>query len=56
MSVEGIFSSGEMQLVTFALGQEIYGIDIMNVSEIIRIPSITKVPQAASYVEGVTNL
>ncbi len=49
-------SSGEMQLVTFALDQETYGIDIMNVQEIIRIPSITVVPQAAAYVEGVTNL
>jgi len=56
MSVEGVFSSGEMQLVTFALGQEIFGIDIMNVQEIIRIPSITMVPQAAHYVQGVTNL
>ena len=56
MSVESVFSSGEMQLVTFALGEETFGIDIMNVQEIIRIPSITVVPQAAAYVEGVTNL
>ncbi|MEN6349058.1 MAG: chemotaxis protein CheW [Syntrophomonas sp.] len=56
MSADNVFSSGEMQLVTFALDKEIYGIDIMNVQEIIRIPSITVVPQAAGYVEGVTNL
>lgn len=56
MSADNVFSSSEMQLVTFALDEEIYGIDIMNVQEIIRIPSITVVPQAAKYVEGVTNL
>jgi purine-binding chemotaxis protein CheW len=56
MSTDNMFSSDEMQLVTFTLGQENFGIDIMNVQEIIRIPSITAVPQAPSYVEGVTNL
>lgn len=56
MSTDNMFSSDEMQLVTFTLGQENFGIDIMNVQEIIRIPSITMVPQAPSYVEGVTNL
>ncbi len=56
MKNDHVFSSEEMQLVTFILGQENFGIDIMNVQEIIRIPSITSVPQAPSYVEGVTNL
>ncbi|MGS0765004.1 chemotaxis protein CheW [Syntrophomonas curvata] len=56
MSADNMFSSDEMQLVTFTLGQENFGIDIMNVQEIIRIPSITMVPQAPPYVEGVTNL
>lgn len=56
MSTDNLFSSDEMQLVTFTLGQENFGIDIMNVQEIIRIPAITMVPQAPVYVEGVTNL
>lgn len=56
MSADKLFSSDEMQLVTFTLGQENFGIDIMNVQEIIRTPSITMVPQAPPYVEGVTNL
>lgn len=50
------FSSEEMQLVTFVLGQESFGLDIMNVQEIIRIPAITVIPQAPAYVEGITNL
>lgn len=56
MSIESEFASMEMQLVTFNLGDESFGLDIMNVQEIIRIPHITKVPQAPNYVDGVTNL
>ncbi|MGE5391331.1 MAG: chemotaxis protein CheW [Deltaproteobacteria bacterium] len=56
MEADSVFSSDEMQLVTFLLGQENFGVDIMNVQEIIRIPAITVIPQAPSYVEGVTNL
>ena len=46
----------EEQLVTFSLGSEGFGVDIMCVQEIIRIPSITRVPKAPTYVEGVINL
>ena len=52
MKNDHVFSSEEMQLVTFILGQENFGIDIMNVQEIIRIPSITSVPQAPSCRRG----
>jgi purine-binding chemotaxis protein CheW len=56
MAVDNAFSSGEMQMVTFNLGNENFGINIMDVQEIIRTPSITVIPQAPDYVEGVTNL
>lgn len=46
----------EEQLVTFNLGSEEFGVNIMMVQEIIRIPPITRVPKAPSYVEGVINL
>ncbi|KUO65603.1 MAG: chemotaxis protein CheW [Gracilibacter sp. BRH_c7a] len=46
----------EEQLVTFSLGTEEFGVDIMRVQEIIRIPPITRVPKAQAYVEGVINL
>lgn len=46
----------EEQLVTFSLGSEEFGVDIMKVQEIIRIPPITRVPKAPDYVEGVINL
>lgn len=47
---------GERQLVTFHLGREEFGADIMNVREIVRLGEVTQVPQAPAYVEGVTNL
>ena len=46
----------EEQLVTFSLGTEEFGVDIMLVQEIIRIPPVTRVPNSPSYVEGVINL
>ncbi|RJQ55771.1 MAG: chemotaxis protein CheW [Nitrospiraceae bacterium] len=45
-----------LQLVTFSLDQEVYAVDILNVQEINRITGITKVPNAANYMEGVINL
>ena len=45
-----------IQLVTFHLGREEFGIDILKVQEINRMVEITKVPQAPHYCEGVINL
>lgn len=45
-----------IQLVTFALGAQLYGIDIMSVREIRISNAITALPGAPSYVRGVINL
>jgi purine-binding chemotaxis protein CheW len=45
-----------IQLVSFRLGQEEFGIDILKVQEINRMVEITKVPQAPHYCEGMINL
>ncbi|NMC48556.1 MAG: purine-binding chemotaxis protein CheW [Desulfovibrio sp.] len=45
-----------MQLVTFSIGEEEFGVDILKVQEIIRMMEITKVPRAPDVVEGVINL
>src|SRR5208282_6855776 len=45
-----------LQLVTFSLGGEEYAVDILKVQEINRMKEITRVPNAASHVEGVINL
>jgi len=44
------------QLVTFHLGAELYGVDIMDVKEIVRVQSIRAIPNAPTYVEGIFNL
>ena len=46
----------EVQLVTFLLGQEEYGIPIEKIQEIDRLSKITQTPKAPKFVEGVTNL
>src|SRR3979490_2000828 len=46
----------EQQLVVFQLGAELYGVDIARVHEIIRLQTVTRVPRAPSFVEGVINL
>lgn len=53
---EGVGSGDIIQLVTFNLGDEEFGIDILIVKEIIRLVDITRVPNAPDYVEGVINL
>jgi len=45
-----------LQLVTFGIGSEEFGVDILRVQEIIRTMEITKVPRAQDFVEGVINL
>ncbi len=45
-----------LQLVSFKIGKEEFGVDILKVQEIIKIISITKVPNSPHFVEGVINL
>ncbi len=45
-----------IQLVTFSLGEEVFGVDILTVQEIIRLLNITRVPRSPDFVEGVINL
>lgn len=42
--------------LTFSLGDEVYGIDIRVVIEIIGIQKITNVPEVPDYVRGIINL
>jgi purine-binding chemotaxis protein CheW len=51
------YSNSELiQLVSFNLDQEEYGVDVLKVREIIRMPNVTRVPNTPHYVEGVINL
>lgn len=44
------------QVVSFRLGEEEYGVDIMTVQEIILVGCITQVPEVPPHVLGVINL
>ena len=46
----------EMQLVVFILGKEEYGVDIMQVKEIVTYKEPVKVPNTPKFVEGIINL
>lgn len=45
-----------LQLVTFKLGSEEFGVDILKVQEIIKMMNVTKIPNAPVFIEGVINL
>lgn len=49
-------STTTMQLVSFHLADEVYGIEITKVREIILMCDITQVPQTPHYVKGLINL
>ena len=46
----------EIQLVTFRLKDETYGINVMQVQEVLRVTDIAPVPGAPHYVLGIINL
>ncbi|HEY3307392.1 MAG TPA: chemotaxis protein CheW [Desulfuromonadaceae bacterium] len=45
-----------IQLVSFNLDQEEYGVEVLKVREIIRMNTITHMPNTPHYVEGIINL
>ena len=49
-------SDSVFQLVTFQLGEELYGVDIMDVKEIVKVQAVRSIPNAPYYVEGIFNL
>lgn len=50
-------ASGDvLQLVSFKLGSEVFGVNILQVREINRMLEITKMPGSPDFVEGVINL
>lgn len=54
---QSLDADDEEQFVIFRLSGEEYGVPIETVQEIVRVPDdLTKVPKAASFMEGVVNL
>jgi len=54
--IEGSGSDLVIQLVTFRLKDETYGINVMHVQEVLRVSEIAPVPGAPDYVLGIINL
>ncbi|MFO0897526.1 MAG: chemotaxis protein CheW [Pirellulales bacterium] len=52
-AAEGV---GSLQMVSFRLAQEEYGIEITKVQEIILMGEITRVPQTPDFIKGLINL
>jgi purine-binding chemotaxis protein CheW len=48
--------NGTMQLVSFTLAKELYGVEITKVREIILITDITRIPETPAFVKGLINL
>src|ERR1044072_4150857 len=51
----GLTSDGS-QFLTFNLGEELYGVDILRVQEIKGYTAVTKIPNTPSHIKGVLNL
>jgi len=50
-------STGDLlQLVSFHVGDEEFGLGILRVQEIIRIQPLTRVPNLPEFIDGVINL
>ena len=52
----GTDSGNLLQLVSFHVGNEEFGLDILRVQEIIRVQQLTRVPNTPDCVDGVINL
>jgi purine-binding chemotaxis protein CheW len=50
-------TDGELnQLISFEVGDEEYGLEILRVKEVIRVREITRLPKAPRFVKGIINL
>lgn len=52
----GTSSEEPLQIVSFRVGSEEFGLDILRVQEIIRHQHLTRVPNSPDFVDGVINL
>jgi purine-binding chemotaxis protein CheW len=54
--LEALEDTQKGKFLTFTLGEEYYGIDIMYVTEIVGIQPITVVPELPEFIKGIINL
>lgn len=51
----GLTTDGS-QFLTFQLGEELYGVDLLRVQELKGYTTVTRIPNTPSYIKGVMNL
>ncbi|PLX71592.1 MAG: chemotaxis protein CheW, partial [Denitrovibrio sp.] len=56
MSEKNVRTHDSCQVLTVKLENEVYGVDIMSVREVLDFTSVTKVPQTPDFMVGVINL
>ena len=56
MEESGFSVDREMQLVSFRVGREEFGVDVQKVEGVISPVDITKMPRSPEFVEGIINL
>ena len=49
-------TTGDRQYLTFSLGDELYGVDILRVQEIKGYTTVTRIPNTPMHIKGVLNL
>lgn len=54
--IKNMAHTGELQIVNFTMDEVNYGVPVEQVREVRDMQSVTPIPSAPSYVEGVTNL
>ena len=54
--IEGANGAGKQQFLSFQLGAEEYGIDILRVQEIRAYEKATRIPNTPEFIKGVINL
>ena len=56
IATDELIGEEQLQVVVFKLGIEEYAVEILYVQEIKKLLTITRVPRAEHYIEGVVNL
>jgi len=55
-NINGLDDNEERQLISFIVGEEEFGLEILQIKEVIRTQQITRLPKAPIFVKGVINL
>jgi len=54
--METMVANDVIQYLTFNLGDEVYGLDVIHIKEVLGVPRITRVPRMPEYLSRVINL